>query len=409
MKILIVTQYFWPEEFYINDVAYSLTRKGIKVDVLTGKPNYPTGKIFDGYSFMGVKKEIWKDIPIYRIPLFPRGQRSKCCLVLNYCSFVFFGLLLAPWILRNKHYDVVFVYAPSPIFQAIPASFLAYIKNIPVVLWVQDLWPQSLHATGYVKSKWLLRFIEKIVHFTYSPIDLLLVQSKAFIDPVSKLAPQVPIDYYPNSVKKEFYIPQVMNVPELESLQSGFTIMFAGNLGSAQAVDTIINAAEILNTYSEIKIVILGDGSEKEWLIQQISSRNIKNIYLEGRFPIDQMPILMRRASVLLVTLKNQPIFELTIPSKIQAYLAVGKPIIACLNGEGARLIEKAKAGLSVPAEDSESLANAILKMYSMTDDERKQMGRNGRIYFKKHFDGEMLISKLVKHFKVLIDKRNVH
>lgn len=409
MKILIVTQYFWPEDFYINDVAYSLTRKGIKVDVLTGKPNYPTGKIFDGYSFMGVKKEIWKNIPIYRIPLLPRGQKSKCRLVLNYCSFVFFGLLIAPWILRNKHYDVVFVYAPSPIFQAIPASFLAYIKNIPVVLWVQDLWPQSLHATGYVKSKWLLKFIEKIVHFTYSPIDLLLVQSKAFIDPVSKLAPHVSIDYYPNSVKKEFYIPQVINVPELESLQSGFTIMFAGNLGSAQAVDTIINAAEILNNYSEIKIVILGDGSEKEWLIQQISSRHIKNIYLEGRFPIEQMPILMRRASVLLVTLKNQPIFELTIPSKIQAYLAVGKPIIACLNGEGARLIEKAKAGLSVPAEDSESLANAILKMYSMTDDERKQMGRNGRFYFKKHFDGEMLISKLVKYFKVLIDKRNVH
>lgn len=405
MNILIVSQYFRPENFRINDLAKSLTEKGYVVEVLTGKPNYPEGRVFDGYSIWGIGKELWKNILIYRIPIFPRGSKSGLKLILNYLSFVLSGFLFAPWLLRKKQYDVIFVYAPSPIFQAVPASFLGWLKGIPVVLWVQDLWPQSAEATGYVKSAWVLKLLKKLVWFTYSHTDLLLVQSKAFIEPVSKLAANIPIAYFPNSVEKEFYSPQVTIAPKIESLQSGFTVLFAGNVGSVQAMETIVAAAERLKLYPEIKIVILGSGSKEDWVAQQMVDKKITNLYLEGRFPVETMPVLMRQASVLLVTLTNQPIFELTIPSKIQAYLAVGKPIIACLNGEGARLVTEAKAGVTVKAEDDDGLVQAIIKFYQMSEAEREQMGVNGRAYFKQHFDEEMLTAELIKHFETLIGK----
>ena len=403
MKILIFNQYFWPESFRINEIAYALKMHGHEVEVMTGKPNYPEGKFFSGYSAWGIKKESWRDIPIYRIPMLARGSRGAIRLVLNYLSYIVSGLLFAPWILRKEKYDVIFVYGVSPIFQAIPASFLGWIKGIPVALWVQDLWPQSAEATGYVKSPFLLKLLEKFVRFTYAHTDLLLVQSEAFIEPVSKLAPNIPIAYYPNSVEKEFYSPQAISVPYIESLQSGFTVLFAGNVGTAQAMETIVAAAEKLQTYSEIKIVILGSGSKSDWVAEKIVEKKLTNLHLEGRFPVETMPTLMRQASALLVTLTDQPIFELTVPNKIQAYLAVGKPVIACLNGEGARLVGEAKAGVAVRAEDSEGLANAIVTLYQMTELEREQMGVNGRAYFKQHFDEEMLTTELIKHFEKLI------
>ncbi|HPV44383.1 MAG TPA: glycosyltransferase family 4 protein [Methylotenera sp.] len=405
MRILIFNQYFWPESFRVNDIACALKARGHEVEVMTGKPNYPEGKFFTGYGTWDIKKESWRDIPIYRVPIFARGVKSGFKLALNYFSFVLSGLLFAPWLLRKKKYNVIFVYAPSPIFQVIPASFLGWLKGVPVVLWVQDLWPQSAAATGYVKSPFLLNLLEKLVRFSYAHTDLLLVQSEAFIEPVAKLAPNIPIAYYPNSVEKEFYSPQAISTPYIESLQSGFTVLFAGNVGAVQAMETIVTAAEKLQSYPEIKIVILGRGSKIDWVAQQIFERKLTNLHLEGRFPVETMPILMRQASALLVTLTNQPIFELTIPSKIQAYLAVGRPIIACLNGEGARLVNEAQAGIAVQAEDAEGLSQAMLKLYQMTDAERELMGNNGRAYFKRHFDEEMLTNKLIEHFEKLASR----
>ncbi|MDO9050000.1 MAG: glycosyltransferase family 4 protein [Methylotenera sp.] len=405
MNILVVTQYFWPENFRINDLSRSLLSQGNTVEVLTGQPNYPEGKVFSGYRSYRSNAEIWQGIKIHRVPIVARGNKSGIRLALNYFSFIVTGLLFAPWLLRKTKYDVIFVYAPSPVFQVIPASFLGWLKGVPVVLWVQDLWPQSAEATGYVKSPLLLKLLERFVRFAYSHTDLLLVQSKAFIKPVLKLAPKIPIAYYPNSVEKEFYSPQAIQVPHIQSLQSGFTVLFAGNIGSAQAMETIVAAAERLSAYPEIKIVILGSGSKRAWVERQVVERKLTNLYLEGRFPVETMPLLMRRASALLVTLTNQPIFELTIPSKIQAYLAVGKPIIACLNGEGARLINEAKAGVAAQAENDEALAQAIIGLYQMPESERDQMCVNGRAYFKQHFDEEMLTAELIKHFEAVIEK----
>ncbi len=409
MRILLFNQYFWPENFRINELALSLKAHGHDVEVLTGKPNYPEGKVYNGYKSWGSLHEIWQGISVFRIPIIPRGEKSSIKLALNYLSFIVAGLIFAPWLLRKRQYDVIFVYAPSPIFQVIPASFLGWLKRVPVILWVQDLWPQSAQATGHVKNSFLLKCLEKLVSFSYAHTDLLLVQSKAFIEPVARLAPAIPVCYYPNSVDHSFYSPQKRDVPEINTLKNGFSVMFAGNIGAAQSMETVVGAAQRLLDYPEIKIVILGNGSRRDWLAAQIEQKKLNNLHLEGVFPVGDMPVLMRQASVLLVTLANQPIFELTIPSKIQAYLAVGKPIIACLNGEGAQIIKDANAGLAVNAEDSEALANAIIQLYQTSSAELEQMGANGRAYFKQHFDEGTLIQVLLEHFQAALDKKGLH
>lgn len=409
MRVLIFSQYFWPENFRINELALSLKAHGHDVKVLTGKPNYPAGKVYGGYKAWGTLHEIWQGISVCRLPIIPRGEKSSIKLALNYLSFIVAGLIFAPWLLRKHQYDVIFVYAPSPIFQVIPASFLGWMKRVPVILWVQDLWPQSAQATGHVKNSFLLKYLEKLVSFSYVHTDLLLVQSKAFIEPVARLAPTIPVCYFPNSVDNSFYSPQKLEVPEISTLKNGFSVMFAGNIGSAQSMETILEAAQRLLDYPEIKIVILGNGSRRDWLAAQIEQKKLNNIHLEGVFPLEDMPLLMRQASVLLVTLSNQPIFELTIPSKIQAYLAVGKPVIACLNGEGARIIKEAKAGVTVDAEDADALADAIIQLYQTSSTELEQMGANGRVYFKQHFDEETLIQVLLEHFQAVLDKKGLH
>lgn len=402
LNILIVSQYFWPENFRINDLTRSLAERGHAVEVLTGKPNYPEGKIFSGYSSFGSNSEHWHGIKIYRVPIVARGSKSGIRLALNYFSFVVSGLLLAPWLLRKKKYDVIFVYAPSPIFQSIPASFLGWLKGCPVALWVQDLWPESAQATGYVSSPWLLKQLENMVRFVYRHTDLLLIQSKAFQAPVAKLAPGKPIVYYPNSVEPAFYDLPHVALPDIPGFSSKFSVLFAGNIGVGQAVQVIVEAAELLKDYPEIHFIMLGKGSRWAWVQEQVSVRNLNNLHLPGSYSVEVMPGLMKLASALLVTLADQPIFAATIPSKVQAYMAVGRPILACLNGEGARLVAEANVGLVVPAEDATALADAVLRLYRMSDEDREAMGQNGRIYYKKHFDHDQLVEQLTGQFHEL-------
>ena len=399
MRTLIVSQYFWPESFRINDVAKTLVEKGIEVEVLTCKPNYPSGKTLLGYPAWNCQQEIHEGAQIHRIPFFPRGN-SAWCLGLNYLSFIVSGVFFAPWLLRKKKFDVIFVYAPSPILQAIPAIFLGWLKGCPVVLWVQDLWPESLSATGYVKNRVLLKLVELVVRFIYRHVDLLLVQSRAFEAPVRTLAAGTPIEYYPNSVADAFTMAITNEVPIIPSLGEGFTVMFAGNIGMAQAVGVIVEAASLLKNYRDIHFIVLGDGSSRQWMLKEAEKRALKNLHLPGRFPIETMPGFMQKASALLVTLTDQPIFAATVPNKVQAYLAAGKPIIACLNGEGARLVVEAGAGLATPAEDAKALAETILQLYSLTPVERKNMGENGRQYFQKHFNHDHLVDQLIGHLQ---------
>jgi glycosyltransferase involved in cell wall biosynthesis len=405
VRVLILTQYYWPEIFQINNVTKTLVEKGITVEVLTGKPNYPKGDKFPGYESWGCQDETHCGAHVNRIPLLARG-RSGWRLALNYLSFVVSGLLFAPWMLRKKKFDVIFVYAPSPILQAIPAIFLGWIKGCPVVLWVQDLWPESLSATGFVKNKFILKSVEWVVRFIYAHVDLLLVQSRGFESPVRALASGTPIAYYPNSVDDTFAMPVTADIPPVDGLGSGFSVMFAGNIGAAQAVEVIVEAASLLKDYGDIHFVVLGEGSRWEWMKQEVQQRGLNNLHLPGRFPVETMPGFMQKASALLVTLADQEIFRATIPSKVQAYLAAGRPILACLNGEGANLVTEAGAGLVVPAEDGTALAQAVLRLYRMTQQERDAMGERGRMYYARHFSHDMLVDQLIVHLQSLCNQK---
>jgi glycosyltransferase involved in cell wall biosynthesis len=405
MKVLIFSQYFWPESFRINDVAKKLLAKDAEVEVLTGKPNYPSGEIFNGYKASGCQRETHQGININRIPLLTRGNGGKR-LALNYLSFVASGLLFAPWMLRGKKFDVIFIYAPSPILQAIPALFLGWLKGCPVVLWVQDLWPESLSATGHVQNQVVLKLVKQVVRFIYRHTDLLLVQSRAFETPVRALASTTPIAYYPNSVDDTFALPPSNEPPQVEGLGKEFSLMFAGNIGTAQAVEVIVEAASLLKERADIHFVVLGEGSRWEWMRQEAQRQGLSNLHLPGRFPVETMPGFMQKASALLVTLADQEIFKATIPSKVQAYLAAGRPILACLNGEGANLVVAAGAGLAVPAENGRALAEAILHLYHMPQAEREAMGARGRLYYAKHFAHDMLVDQLIGHLQSVCEHK---
>ncbi len=403
MKLLVVSQYFWPENFRINDLVRSLIKKGHTIDILTGKPNYPEGIVYPGYRSWGCQVETWQGMQIYRVPIAARGSRSGIRLALNYLSFVVSGLLFAPWLLRKKEYDAIFIYAPSPIFQAIPASFLGWLKCCPVALWVQDLWPESVQATGYIRNAWVLKLLESLVRFVYRHTDLLLVPSLAFQSSVAALAQGKTIVYHPNSVEAGFYTLPVVTLPDIPGLAGNFSVLFAGNVGVGQSVEVIVGAADKLRNYPDIHFVVLGKGSRWDWLREQVEVRGLTNLQLPGQYPVETMPGLMRQASALLVTLANQPIFAATIPNKVQAYMAVGRPIIACLNGEGARLIREASAGLVVPTEDATALANAVLQLYAMSAEEREKIGQNGRTFYREHFDHDRLTEQLIDHLHELM------
>ena len=405
MKILVVTQYFWPEDFRINDLVRSLSDRGHEVEVLTGKPNYPEGIIFPGYGVWGCQQELQWGVVVHRVPLIGRGTKSAVKLGINYLSFIFSGLLLAPWLLKGRRFDVVFVYAPSPILQAIPALFLGWMKKVPVVIWVQDLWPESLSATGYLRNSMALKAVKTVVCFIYRRADLLLVQSRAFEPRVTAMAPGKPIIYFPNSVDPIFCNPSIVRLPEIHALNGAFPVLFAGNIGVGQAVEVILDAAALLLGYPDICFVVFGNGSRWEWMRNEVESRGLKNVHLMGRFPVKTMPGLMKKASALLVTLSDEPIFAATVPNKVQAYMAAGRPILACLNGEGARLVTEACAGLTIAAEDAEALAAATLKLFQMPYADREVFGANGRSYFQQHFDHEHLTDELVSHFQALLEE----
>ncbi|MBK5537025.1 glycosyltransferase family 4 protein [Pseudomonas sp. TH05] len=398
MRILILSQYFFPESFIINNIVAKLIEQGHQVTVATGKPNYPDGQIFRGYTANGTQRETYLDtVEVVRVPLWPRGRGGAKNLILNYFSFAFAGLMLFPWLLRKRAFDAILVFAPSPITQAIPAVLLKWLKGAKLVLWIQDLWPESLAATGFIKNRYVLKAVGWMVRGIYGCCDLLLVQSRGFINPVTRYAARQKIVYHPNSFDSRPFpaasIPETLN----ELFANYFCVVFAGNLGTAQSLDTLVQAAVELRNEPSIRLILIGSGSRLEWLEQQRLLHQLENLILPGRFPMDAMSPIFERASALLVSLNDEAIFAQTVPSKIQAYLAAGRPIIASINGEGARVVLEAGAGLTSPAEHVESLVANIRRLKEMTTTERTAMGESGRAYFEEHFDMSRQVANLVE------------
>ena len=395
MRLLILTQYFWPENFRINDLVDGLLERGHDVTVLTGLPNYPSGRLADGYDWQGPYSGKYGKAEIIRVPLIPRGKGRGINLALNYLSFAFSASVLGPLRCKGK-FDAIFVFEPSPVTIGIPARVMSWFKSAPVLFWVQDLWPESLSATGAVKSPRILNGVEKLVRWIYRGCALVLAQSEAFIPAIEKAGvPRAKIRYFPNSAEDIYQAPAqaAWSGPDLPP---GFRVMFAGNIGAAQSMETIVKAAELLKEYPDVHWIIVGDGRLASWLREEIAARKLETqVHLMGRHPVETMPHWFAQADALLVTLRRDPVFSLTIPSKIQSYLACRKPIAGALDGEGARIIDASGAGLACAADDAQGLADTVLKLYKMSAGERRDMGEMGYRYYELHFNRTQLLNQL--------------
>lgn len=394
MHILVVSQYFWPENFRVNDLVKEWQERGHQVTVLTGIPNYPLGKVFESYLEQPKSFSNFFGANILRVPMLPRGTGSFR-LIANYFSFVVGASLYGPWLLRGIDVDVIFVYEPSPVTVGLPAILFGKIKKAPILFWVLDLWPETLAAIGAVRSPKLLAWVGNLVRFIYNRCTLVLGQSRGFLESIANYCSnKSKIRYFPNWAEDIFLVENINPAPEVPEFE-GLTILFAGNIGEAQDIPAVIDAAERLKQNSMIRWVIVGDGRKSEWLKSEIHKRGLEAcVLLPGRFSVDRMPSFYAHADALLVSLKIDPVFSLTIPGKVQSYLMAGIPLLGMLNGEGAAVIREANAGLTCGAGDSIGLAEAVLAIAAMTAEERKILGSNGRKYAQQKFDRTNLIDQ---------------
>lgn len=404
MRILIVSQYFHPEDFRINDLALKLHVRLHDVTVLTGMPNYPEGKISKGFSKFTPQRDVWKGVEIVRVPIIPRQKSRNWQLVLNYLSFFISSCVFAPFLLRGRRFDIIFSPCYSPPTANIPAILLKLIKKIPMILWVQDLWPEALSATGAVKSPIILNKVRTMMRSIYHYSDLILVQSAAFEEPILKVADVAgKIKHLPNWAEDIY-----QRGPEADEkfLPNGFNVMFAGNLGRAQSLETIISAAQQLRDEA-VNWIFLGGGRQADWLKMEINNKDLSHcVYQFGRQPKESMPSYFAKADAMLVTLVEDPITSKTIPGKIQSYLASGRPLIGALNGEGARVIRDSGSGIAVASGDATGLAAAVMLMASYTDAKREELGTSGLAYYHKHFSSNMLIPLLETEMTKLIEDK---
>lgn len=402
MRILIVSQYFWPENFRINDLCAELADRGHEVTVLTGKPNYPDGEVFIEYRENKPNFMHYKGCEIIRVPMIARGKGSSLQLVSNYLSYVFSASLWGAWRLRRKQFDVIFVYEPSPVTVCLPAIFIKKIKKAPVVFWVLDLWPETLEAIGVVKSPKILGWVGRLVRFIYNRCDLVLGQSKAFYTGISRYCDDTSkIKYFPSWSEAVFSEKGISPIEEIVRHKSAFKILFAGNVGEAQDFPSILNAAEIIKSKKINAIFfIVGDGRAFDWVQSEVLSRGLEEyVTLLGRHPLESMPSFYACADALLVTLKDSPAFKMTIPGKVQSYMMAGKPILTMLSGEGSRVIDEAKCGYIANSGDFEQLAGNVEKMISLDRGELRALGENAKRYADNEFDRDKLITQLEDWF----------
>ncbi len=398
MRILVVSQYFWPETFRINEIVAGLTARGHQVTVLTGKPNYPGGDLYPEYVAAPQRFATYEGAEIVRVPLVPRGS-SRWRLAANYASFVASGLLEGARRLRRREFDVILVCQLSPITSAIPALLLRRLKRAPTAMWILDLWPETLSAVGALRHPRALRAASALSAFVYRGTDLVLVQSRAFVDSVVRHGKQPEaIRYFPAWAEATFEhgLDGVTAAPELAPHAGTTNIMFAGNIGEAQDFPAILAAADLLRSRDDIRWLVVGDGRAAPDVKAEIARRGLEaRVVMLGRHGIERMPAFFAGASALLVSLKPDPVFAMTIPGKVQSYLSAGRPVIAMLDGEGARVVTEAGAGFVVPAGDAAGLAEAVRRFADLTEAERARLGAAGRAYCRREFDRTALLDRL--------------
>ena len=385
-RILLVTQYFQPENFKCNDIAFELQRRGHDVTVLTAIPNYPKGRYFDGYGVFKRRTEVVDGVKIIRGFVVPRGKGGKILLSLNYLSYLFSSCLIALYLALRYRYDAVFVHEVSPVTIGVAATLVKKMQRIPMYFWVLDLWPESLTAAIGLRNRYILGFFSKMVQWFYRNSDKILISSKGFASSICEKGDFADkIVYFPNWVDGALTVKSDVPTPEVPG---GFVAMFTGNIGESQDFGTVLDAAERLKSRKDIHFVIVGDGRAKEWLEKQIVERKLsQTVHCVGSYSLAAMPATFAKADLLFAALKDEAIFAITVPAKIQAYMSSGKPIVTMINGEAKLLIEEVGCGIAVEAGDGKAFAEAVAKIADMTQAEREKIGEKGRSFAARNFD----------------------
>jgi glycosyltransferase involved in cell wall biosynthesis len=394
-KILYICQYFYPETFRGNDIAFHLASKGHEVHVVTGIPNYPKGKFYDGYGLFRRRLEDINGVKVTRLPIIPRGE-GKVSLILNYFSYFIVSCFYILFHAITNKYDLVFCQQLSPIMMSSAAILYKRLRKVHLYTWVLDLWPESLTAAGGINNNLILSFFDRFVKSEYKWSDKILTSSKSFSYSILKYGDYAhKIIYYPQWGDAES---QQANesLEVLHKIPEGFIVMFAGAVGEAHGFECNLNAALLTKDYPNIKWVIVGDGRKLEWVRQFVNEHKLNDTVITlGRYPAHTMPLFFAKADVMLVSLSDSPLFNLYAPAKISSYMAASKPIVACLNGEGRDVVNSADCGWSVEANDSQGLAELVINLSQLDSNILVAKGMNGRNYYDEHFEKNKCLTKL--------------
>lgn len=398
MKILVVSQHFYPEQFRINDLCFSLAERGHSVTVLTGLPNYPKGKIYKGYRFFKNRNQNIKNVKIKRCTLIGRGK-SIIRLGLNYLWFAFFGSIKA--LFMKKDFDLIYVYQTSPITMAWPAIVVKKFTKKPLVINCLDQWPISV-ATGPIKTEsFLYKILYKISKATYKKADLITISSRPFkkyFEEVLEIRDKGLI--YTPSYAESVY-------ENIKTKENGvFDFVFAGNIGPAQSVETIIEAANILKNNKKIKFHIVGDGLSKANCVKRAEELELKNVEFYDFRPVTEMGELYEMADAFMITMVDNEVVNSTIPAKAQSYMLARKPIVGAINGEVKNIIEEASCGLCCKSLDYKKFAKILEEMAISSKEQIDKWSQNAYNYYKNNFEKEKCIDNLENIFNNLIDRR---
>lgn len=395
MRVVLLTQWFDPEPTFKGlTFARELVRQGFEVEVVTGFPNYPGGKVYPGYRISLIQREEIDGVRITRLPLYPSHGGSALGRVANYASFAASSLLYG--LLRMKRPDVIYAYHP-PLTVGVTAALLRLFRRIPIVYDIQDMWPDTLRATGMMNNEKVLSAIEKVCRWVYRRVDHLVVLSPGFKRLlVERGVPERKVEVIYNWCEEEGLNAPVGACPHGFPDANRFRIVFAGNMGKAQALGAVLEAASILAaSRPDIYFVLVGSGVELDSLKREVANRALANVVFIPRVPMKEVGAILTAADALLVHLKNDPLFAITIPSKTQAYLAIGRPVLMAVPGDAAVLVQSAGCGVSAEAENPQSIAAAAIRLAEMPADERLLMGKRSRDYYWKYLS----LSVGVGHF----------
>lgn len=399
MKILIITQWFDPEPTFKGLLfAKSLIQKGHQVDVITGFPNYPGGKIYDGYKIKLYQKEIIDDVVIHRVPLYPSHDASAFKRILNYVSFGVTSLICG--LCKTKKVDVIYSYHP-PLTASLSAMCIGFFRRTPFVIDVQDLWPDTLAATGMLNNSKALHLIDKICQLVYRRAAKIVVLSPGFKKQlISRNVPSEKIKVIYNWCDEEVLTNFIQTKTKLPN-NGSLNLVFAGNLGMAQGLPSIINAAKILQEKkTPVNVVFIGDGISKEKAENQVESNQLNNVFFLPRVPMNEIGSILSQADFLLVHLIKNELFSITIPSRTQAYLAMSKPIIMAVSGDAADIIKNSNSGVCCEPDNPVSLAEAIISMANLTVDERKNLAENAYNYYTNYLSVDVGVEHFISVFE---------